>query len=311
VTRLDASAPRPPGVGGAVPAAVVDALARVLSAGRVVVLSGAGISTESGIPDYRGPTGVARVATPMTYQEFVSSARAQQRYWARSFAGWPLMRRARPNAGHAAVTRLQQLGVVDTVITQNVDRLHHAAGTDRIVELHGALERVVCLTCLQLSDRGQLQQQLEQANPGFDVSLFADADGDTASVRPDGDLALVERVVAAFRPVECLECGRGPLKPDVVFFGENVPKDRVAGCFAAVDEADTLLVLGSSLTVMSGYRFVRHAARRGIGVVIVNQGATRGDDHATLRVEEPLGPVLSSVVAALETPRPDGRHVPS
>ena len=280
--------------------AELDAVAGVLAIGRSVVLSGAGISTVSGIPDYRGPTGVARAATPMTYQEFVSSAQAQQRYWARSYAGWPVMRRARPNAAHAAVARLQRLHVVDTVITQNVDRLHHAAGSDPIVELHGALERVVCLSCLHISDRGQLQQRLAQANPDFDGSLFAYADGDTASVRPDGDVALVERVVGAFRTVGCTRCGQGPLKPDVVFFGENVPKERVSRCFEAVDRARSLVVLGSSLTVMSGYRFVRHATRCGIAVVIVNQGPTRGDEQATHRVDAPLGRVLPRLVAALE-----------
>jgi NAD-dependent SIR2 family protein deacetylase len=292
VTHPDVSAPPP-----------TDAVSSVLSGGRVVVLSGAGISTESGIPDYRGPTGVARAATPMTYQEFVSSPEAQQRYWARSYAGWPMMRRARPNAGHRAVAQLQRLGVVDAVITQNVDRLHHAAGSDPIVELHGALERVVCLSCLGVSDRGRLQERLSQANPGFDVSLFTGGDGDTASVRPDGDIALVERLVRDFRTVDCLDCGTGPLKPDVVFFGENVPKQRVARCFELVDQADTLLVLGSSLTVMSGYRFVRYAARYGIAVVIVNQGPTRGDEQATLRVDEPLGHLLPSVVAAIERSR--------
>jgi len=278
---------------------VTDTLAAVLSAGGAVVLSGAGISTESGIPDYRGPTGVARNATPMTYQEFVGSPRAQQRYWARSYAGWPVMRRARPNPGHLAVARLQQLGLVDAVITQNVDRLHHAAGSDPVVELHGALGRVVCLACGAGSDRGDLQERLRLANPDADTSLFVDADGDSAAVRPDGDVALVEAMVASFRTVDCLECGSGPLKPDVVFFGENVPRPRVQSCYDLIDAARSLLVLGSSLTVMSGYRFVRHAARRAIPVVIVNQGPTRGDGEATLRIDEPLGVVLPAAVAAL------------
>jgi NAD-dependent SIR2 family protein deacetylase len=285
---------RPPG-GTAAP----DRLADVVRGGGVVVLSGAGLSTESGIPDYRGPSGIARNARPMTYQEFVGSAEAQQRYWARSFAGWPVMRRARPNAGHHAVARLQHLGLVDAVITQNVDRLHHAAGSDGVVELHGALDRVVCLACRAPGDRSELQERLADANPGFDPSLFTDTDGDTASVRPDGDVALAAGMVARFRPVACRECGGGPLKPDVVFFGESVPKERVAHCFELVDDADTLLVLGSSLTVMSGYRFVRHAARHGIRVVIVNQGTTRGDGEAALRIDAPLGPVLTATVEAL------------
>jgi NAD-dependent SIR2 family protein deacetylase len=274
-------------------------LADVLARGRVVVLSGAGISTESGIPDYRGPTGVARNAKPMTYQEFVGSPPAQRRYWARSFAGWPVIRRARPNTGHGAVARWEDLGLIDAVITQNVDRLHHAAGSRRVVELHGALDRVVCLSCRAVSDRGELQRRLAEANPAFDVSLFADTDGDTASVRPDGDVALAEAMVDAFSTVACSACAGGPLKPDVVFFGENVPKERVVECFDLVDAAATLLVLGSSLTVMSGYRFVRHADRHGKDVVIVNAGPTRGDGEATLRIDAPLGAVLSAAVALL------------
>jgi NAD-dependent SIR2 family protein deacetylase len=289
-TPIAAGTPGPGGTQG-----LVDLLRR----GRVVVLSGAGISTESGVPDYRGPTGIARNAQPMTYQEFVGSVEAQQRYWARSYAGWPVMNRARPNAGHHAVAELQRRGLIDAVITQNVDRLHHAAGSDPVVELHGALGRVVCLACDTVTDRGTLQERLAVANPGFDTSLFADTDGDTASVRPDGDLALAGEMVAAFRPVGCRDCGAGPLKPDVVFFGENVPKERVAHCFDLVDDARTLLVLGSSLTVMSGYRFVRRAARQRIGVAIVNQGPTRGDGDAALRIDAPLGAVLTATVDAL------------
>jgi len=272
------------------------ALVDLLGRGRVVVLGGAGLSTESGVPDYRGRTGIARNAQPMTYQEFTGSVEAQQRYWARSFAGWTAMNRVRPNAGHRALAELQRRGLVDAVITQNVDRLHHAAGSDPVVELHGSLHRVVCLACHAVSDRGTLQTRLAEANPGFDVSLFADTDGDTASVRPDGDVALAAEMVAAFRPVDCLGCGAGPLKPDVVFFGENVPKDRVAHCFDLVDAARTLLVLGTSLTVMSGYRFVRRATRRGIPVAIVSSGPTRGDDHATLRIDAPLGTTLTAAL---------------
>ncbi|HEY6797397.1 MAG TPA: NAD-dependent protein deacetylase [Kineosporiaceae bacterium] len=284
-------------------AALVDTVRR----GRVVILGGAGLSTESGVPDYRGPTGIARNAQPMTYQEFVGSVQAQRRYWARSYAGWPVMNRVRPNAGHHAVAALQRLGLVEAVITQNVDRLHHAAGSDPVVELHGSLHQVLCLTCRAVSDRATVQERLAEANPGFDVSLFADTDGDTASVRPDGDVALAESMVARFRPVGCLACGGGPLKPDVVFFGENVPKDRVTRCFALVDAAETLLVLGSSLTVMSGYRFVRHARKHGIRVAIVNQGPTRGDGDADLRINARLGMALTATTDALSSAgRPHG-----
>ena len=289
----------------AVPSAALDALAAALDGGGVVVLSGAGLSTESGVPDYRGPSGIARNAQPMTYQEFTGSAEAQRRYWARSYAGWPVMHRVRPNAGHRAVADLQRRGLVDAVITQNVDRLHHAAGSDPVVELHGTLHQVVCLACRAGSGRATMQERLAEANPGFDVALFADTDGDTASVRPDGDVALAESMVTGFRPVGCLDCGGGPLKPDVVFFGENVPKDRVAHCYALVDAARTLLVLGSSLTVMSGYRFVRHARKHGIDVAIVNQGPTRGDADAGLRLDAPLGATLTATLQALtSTGRP-------
>lgn len=277
-------------------------LADLLADGDVVALTGAGMSTEppSSIPDYRGPTGVARGATPMTYQELLGSPQAQRRYWARSFAGWPVIRQARPNAGHAAVARLQGLSAVGAVVTQNVDRLHQAAGADPVIDLHGSLDRVVCLVCRDVSDREQLQQRLADANPGFDAGVFAGGDGDTAHVRPDGDVELVEAMVEAFRTVPCLVCGEGPLKPDVVFFGESVPKDRVARCYDLVDAARVLLVLGSSLTVMSGYRFVRHAHKLGREVAIVNQGPTRGDGEATLRVDAPLGTTLTEVVARLE-----------
>jgi NAD-dependent SIR2 family protein deacetylase len=281
-------------------AALVDTVRR----GHVVVLSGAGLSTESGVPDYRGPTGIARNARPMTYQEFIGSARAQQRYWARSYAGWPVMNRVRPNDGHHAVADLQRRGLVEAVVTQNVDRLHHAAGSEPVVELHGTLHQVRCLNCGATSDRSSVQERLAVANPGFDVALFADTDGDTARVRPDGDVALAESMVAGFRPVGCLGCGGGPLKPDVVFFGENVPKDRVAHCFALVDSARTLLVLGSSLTVMSGYRFVRYARKHAIDVVIVNQGPTRGDGDAGLRIDAPRGVTLAATTGALD---PAGR----
>lgn len=279
------------------------ALAAVLRDGEVVVLSGAGISTEppSSIPDYRGPTGLARGATPMSYQELLGSPEAQRRYWARSFAGWPVMRDAVPNAGHAGVARLQRLGVVDAVITQNVDRLHQAAGSTDVVDLHGTLARVVCLACREACDRDELQARLAEANPGFDPHAFVGADGDTAQVRPDGDVEVVTSLVEQFRTVPCRGCGEGPLKPDVVFFGENVPAERVARCYALVDRARLLLVLGSSLTVMSGYRFVRHAARLGREVVVVNQGATRGDPQATVRLDVPLGPVLTAAAGRLDS----------
>ncbi|WBB80797.1 NAD-dependent protein deacetylase [Micromonospora sp. WMMD882] len=265
----------------------VDALAALVAGGQVVVLSGAGLSTESGIPDYRGPSGVARRHAPMTYQTFTGDPSARRRYWARSHLGWRLVARAAPNDGHRAVARLQRAGLVDSVITQNVDGLHTAAGSPRVVELHGRLDEVVCLGCGARGGREELDGRLRRANPGFDATVTA--------VNPDGDVDLTDDEVARFRPVDCASCGTGMLKPDVVFFGESVPATRVARCFDLVGSARLLLVLGSSLTVMSGRRFVTYAARRGIPVVIVNQGVTRGDGYATFTVDAPLGRLLPAL----------------
>ncbi|WBB68691.1 NAD-dependent protein deacetylase [Micromonospora sp. WMMD812] len=264
----------------------IDALADRVAGGGVVVLSGAGLSTESGIPDYRGPSGVARRHTPMTYQTFTGDALARRRYWARSHLGWRLMARALPNDGHRAVARLQRGGLVDAVITQNVDGLHTAAGSGAVVELHGRLDEVVCLDCGNQTSREELDRRLREANPGFDARV--------AAVNPDGDVDLDDAEVAGFRVVDCAFC-LGTLKPDVVFFGETVPPARVARCFDLVERARLLLVLGSSLTVMSGRRFVLRAAKIGIPVVIVNQGVTRGDGYAALTVDAPLGRVLPAL----------------
>ena len=262
----------------------MDALVDFVAGGGVVVLSGAGLSTESGIPDYRGPTGAARPATPMTFQVFTGSAQARQRYWARSHLGWRVVARARPNAGHVAVADLQLAGLLKGIVTQNVDGLHAAAGAVDVVELHGALDRVVCLGCGELSDRAALDARLTAVNPGWGTREVA--------VQPDGDVDLDD--VTGFVVVDCEACG-GLLKPDVVFFGENVPRDRVEHCFSLVEDASALLVLGSSLTVMSGYRFVLRAAKLDIPVGLVNQGATRGDTQVTVRVDAPLGKVLSDL----------------
>ena len=251
----------------------------------VVVLSGAGISTESGIPDYRGETGRARPATPMTYQAFTASAEARHRYWARSYLGWRHIARARPNAGHQAVAALEARGLVTNVVTQNVDGLHSAAGSSDVLELHGALRQVVCLRCGDVSPREGLQDRLAEANPSVRPGALP--------LKPDGDVDLEE--VRGFVVVDCVVCG-GVLKPDVVFFGETVPRGRVNHAFAMVDRAGCLLVLGSSLAVMSGYRFVLHAARTGTTVAIVNQGPTRGDAVASVRVEASLGEVLPALV---------------
>jgi len=259
--------------------------------GTVLTLTGAGISTESGIPDYRGPDGTRRVQ-PMQYAEFTGSSDARRRYWARSYVGWQRFNLARPNAGHQAVARLQQTGHLGPVITQNVDGLHQAAGATGVVELHGSLAKVVCLTCGDRSSRWELDERLRLANPSYNVT--------SDEIRPDGDIALNELDVAAFRAPQCLVCRQDTLKPEVVFFGESVPKPLVESCFRLTDEAGALLVLGSSLKVMSGYRFVRRAAARGIPVVIITRGPTRGDAEATHQLDAPLGATLTELVRRLD-----------
>jgi len=243
-----------------------------------VALTGAGLSTDSGIPDYRGPQAPARM--PMTYGEFVSGPDARQRYWARSHLGWSRMRRAEPNAGHRALVRLERTGRLRLVITQNVDGLHEAAGSRQLCALHGRIAEVVCLACRRRTTRAALQRRLAEANPGWEQRHAG------VKVRPDGDVDLDDS--SGFVVPACEQCD-GVLKPDVVFFGENVPKERVERCYTAVDALDpardALLVLGSSLTVMSGFRFVRRAVRAGLPVVVVNRGATRADDLPVVKVE--------------------------
>ena len=268
--------------------AQVDEVLDFLAGRQLVVLTGAGCSTDSGIPDYRGPGSPAR--TPMTYQEFVSGPLAQQRYWGRSHLGWGRMKRAEPNAGHHALARIDP----ELLITQNVDGLHERAGSRRVVALHGRIAEVVCLTCRAVTSRSALQQRLTELNPGFAERHLA------AEVRPDGDVDLDE--THDFVVAGCQGCG-GLLKPHVVFFGENVPADRVQRCYAAVDaltdSGGALLVAGSSLTVMSGLRFVRRAAKARTPVVIANRGETRGDDLATYRLD--LG--TSEFLTALDARR--------
>ncbi|MEW2414679.1 NAD-dependent protein deacetylase [Streptomyces sp. NPDC046866] len=268
-------------------------VADALGAGGVLVLSGAGISTESGIPDYRGEGGSLSRHTPMTYQDFTASARARRRYWARSHLGWRTFGRARPNAGHRAVAAFGRHGLLAGVITQNVDGLHQAAGSEGVVELHGSLSRVVCLSCGAVGSRRELARRLEEANAGFDPVA--------AALNPDGDADLTDEQVGGFRVVPCSHCG-GVLKPDVVFFGEAVPPRRVEHCRDLVSGASSLIVLGSSLTVMSGLRFVRQAAQAGKPVLIVNRDPTRGDRHALTRIALPLGAALTAVADRLGIP---------
>ena len=267
----------------------VTPLVRLLRGRRLVALTGAGCSTDSGIPDYRGPGTLARARNPVQYRAFVEDPIARQRYWARSMLGWPRFSAARPNGAHRALAALEQAGVLRGIITQNVDRLHHAAGSARVVELHGALAEVICLACGALEARAALQDRLARLNPWWDAEV---------ELAPDGDAELTQ--VDGFRVADCLACG-GVLKPRVVFFGENVPRPTVDDAFGLLGEGEALLVAGSSLTVYSGLRFVRRAAEQGVPVVILNLGPTRGDPLAALRLDAPLGDTLPALADALQT----------
>ncbi len=262
----------------------------VLSGRTVAVLTGAGMSTDSGIPDYRGPSSPPR--NPMTFQQFVGDPVFRRHYWARNHVGWRHVHRQQPNAGHRALVSLEEAGVVGGVITQNVDRLHTLAGSRDVIDLHGSYARVVCLACGSVRPRAELAVRLEAANPGFaGVQTVRDAE-----IAPDADAVLA--TTEGFVVLDCEHCG-GMLKPEIVYFGENVPRERVARAYARVDAADALLVAGSSLTVMSGLRFVRHNAKADKPVVIVNRGRTRGDELATVKLDAGCSETLTALVAAL------------
>jgi len=287
----------------------VQAVLDLLSPRRFTVLTGAGVSTDSGIPDYRGPG--APVRTPMTYQEFLSGPLARQRYWARSYLGWSRMGHARPNASHHAIARLEAAGSVPLLVTQNVDGLHERAGNLSVCALHGRIADVICLDCRRTTSRAALQERMDALNPGYG------GHSQDLVARPDGDVELED--TEGFAVPACETCG-GVLKPDVVFFGENVPKPRVQRCFDAVESSEALLVAGSSLAVLSGLRFVRRAHKMGIPVVIVNRGATRGDELATHKVDGGCADFLtalssvvvgaSAAVTAQETSRRTERPMP-
>jgi NAD-dependent SIR2 family protein deacetylase len=265
------------------------AVADLLRGRSWVALTGAGMSTDSGIPDYRGPTSVR--ATPMQYSEFVGSTDAQRRYWARSHLGWRRIGRAHPNPGHRALADLEAAGLAG-VITQNVDGLHLAAGSTRVINLHGDIATVVCLECGDRSARSELQRRLTSANPKLEQPQVLQH----AELRPDGDA--IAKDWHQFRLVGCMQCG-GRLKPDVVFFGESVPKSRVEAAYALMQRAEILVVLGSSLTVMSGLRFVRHNAKLQRPVVIINRGSTRGDELASVKIEGGCSETLTELRATL------------
>lgn len=243
------------------------------------------MSTDSGIPDYRGPD--SPPSNPMTIRQFTSDPVFRQRYWARNHVGWRHMHATLPNAGHRALAALERAGVVSGVITQNVDLLHTKAGSRSVINLHGTYAEVVCLDCGRGISRAAFADLLEAANPGF--AERAEAVGGIA-VAPDADAIIGD--TTSFRIIDCAHCG-GMLKPDIVYFGESVPKDRVQQAYSLVDGAEALLVAGSSLTVYSGYRFVRHAAAMGIPIAIINRGRTRGDDLATVKIDNGCSPMLA------------------
>ena len=264
---------------------------------RLVVLTGAGCSTDSGIPDYRSPGGAWARHKPIYFNSFVRSAEVRRFYWARSYRGWPRFAAALPNRAHAALARLERRGKVHQLITQNVDDLHQEAGSRAVVQLHGRNRLVVCLECRREFEREAMQQRLADTNREWlDRAAWDQLHADDADFAPDGAANLARDTVGGFVVPECDRCG-GVLKPHVVFCGETVPADKVAYSIERVDEADALLVVGSSLTVWSGFRFVKRAAERRIPIAIVNIGPTRGDDLATIKVEANCGEVLSACAA--------------
>lgn len=268
----------------------LERLASQLAGRKVAVLTGAGCSTESGIPDYRGEVTRQRARSPVQFKEMVRDPSARQRYWARAVVGWEKIRDAQPGPAHRALAAMQEAGQLGAPMTQNVDRLHIRAGSREVIELHGALEEVECLACRALSSREELQERLLERNPSFANR--------SAEIAPDGDAELDRALIASFEVVGCGSCG-GHLKPHVVFFGEGVPRPRVELAFERVEAAEALLVLGSSLAVYSGFRFARRAQERGIPVCIVSVGETRADDFAALKLEHRVGDVLPRLAARL------------
>jgi NAD-dependent SIR2 family protein deacetylase len=254
---------------------------------RVLVLTGAGMSTASGIPDYRDKDGVRRGNAPTQGPEFRKHEMVRKRYWARSMIGYPVLSRAQPNAGHRAIADLAAAGRLSALMTQNVDGLHQAAGSSDVLELHGNIHKVVCLDCHASYSRAFVQTMLEDANPGFT--------GTTAPAAPDGDAHVEPEALEHFHLPFCLHCG-GTLKPDVVFFGDGVPAASTAEAFARMEQADALLVVGSSLMVFSGFRFCRMAAGSGKPIAAVNLGKTRADEMLALKVEASAEQALPTLV---------------
>jgi NAD-dependent SIR2 family protein deacetylase len=259
----------------------------------ITVLSGAGCSTASGIPDYRDDDGNWKNAKPVQFSDFVSSGKVRKRYWARSFAGWQRIASAEPNAAHAALADLERSGYVHSLITQNVDNLHRRAGSESVIDLHGVLEKIRCLGCDAISNRSDWQARLAERNPDWDAEV--------STFTPDGDAVLTELddlALSNFNVPDCPRCG-GTVKPNVVFFGEPVPSQRVNIATKKLHQSEALLVVGSSLMVFSGYRFARLAHEAGIPVVIINRGRTRADDIATQKLSRDCAQVLPVIVDQL------------
>lgn len=273
---------------------MLDQLVKTLRAHpRWVVITGAGISAASGIPTYRNDRGEWQRSDPIQHQEFIDRPEKRRRYWARSMNGWPYVSASQPNAAHRALAELEALGHVSLLVTQNVDRLHQQAGSRRVVDLHGRLDRVQCRQCGFAVDRDRYQESLKAANP--DYASFR------AEIRPDGDAEVADHWVDGFRVPPCPRCG-GMLMPDVVFFGGSVPRPRVDRVRAAIDAADAVLVVGSSLMVYSGFRFCRQAVEMGRPLCIVNRGKTRADDLATLKLEGDGATALNALLERLRSP---------
>lgn len=250
------------------------------------VLTGAGCSTESGIPDYRDPNGNWKYSKPVQYPEFLSRESVRKKYWARSMMGWPRIHSARPNPAHFALARLEGAGVIHQLVTQNVDGLHHKAGSSRVLDLHGNLEYVICIDCRRRTPRTQLQDLLLSENPGFETGYYRAA--------PDGDTATDLTDYASFKTPVCNACN-GILKPDVIFFGEPVPRERVEQALEKLRESKAIMVIGSSLMVFSGYRFVREAAKYNMPIAAINIGKTRADGLLTLKYELPCSGILNKL----------------
>ncbi|WP_207808175.1 MULTISPECIES: NAD-dependent protein deacetylase [unclassified Pseudomonas] len=269
----------------------LDALAECMINGSFLVLTGAGISTPSGIPDYRDSDGVRRGRQPMMYQEFLAAPESRRRYWARAMLGWPRVRKARPNAAHEALATLQQRGRISALITQNVDTLHDQAGSHDVIELHGSLHRVLCLDCGQRSERDAIQQLMEAHNPYLS--------GVDAVQAPDGDTLLDPAFEARFQVPQCPHCAGERMKPDVLFFGENVAQPTAARALAAAENAAGLLVVGSSLMAYSAFRLCRVIAERGKPLMAINLGKTRADDLLDLKIEGSCEELLPWLVEEL------------